>query len=128
MYSNNKMPKRSVKPSLVFEKNTTHWVITGKTFEWKDKIKAMEGARWNAADKVWNIPLTTNIDSLQGDVLLEMHKRRDAPPPPKPIPSYGQCCEKAVFKYEYEQGPTYYLCEVHGRRPTTKKGYSYTGD
>lgn len=115
--------------ALTFEKTDTHWIITGKTFDWKDKIKALSGAFWSPAEKAWRVPVTTNIEDLQDDVVLteverqQELKRLKALPPP-----YGRCCKRAEVKDAYSHGPMYFQCPEHGKRPLTKKGFGYTGD
>lgn len=123
----------TIKLPLTFEKDGTDHIIKGKTFDWKDKIKALAGARWSPDEKAWRVPLSTNIDDFVDDVVLtqaeyeqelkEARKRFEAR-----IPEYGRCCAEAKIEEEYWQGPMYYQCPKHGKRPTSKKGFGYTGD
>lgn len=120
---------RASKMSLTFERTATHWIIKGKTFDWKDKIKALTGATWSPEERAWRVPVTTNIEDFQDDVALTKVERQQdlkklaAQPPP-----YGRCCSKAVSKDAYSHGPMYYECSEHGKRSVTKKGFGYTGD
>ena len=91
-------------------------VLSGGTFDFKDEIKA-RGGKWNPATKKWVLPKDTSVEFL-------FVKK----PKPVCIPAYGSCCEKSKIMEEYWQGPLYIQCEEHGKRPTTKKGFGYTGD
>jgi hypothetical protein len=113
--------------SLTFERTATHWIIKGKTFEWKDKIKALAGAFWSPEERAWRVPVTTNIEDFQDDVVLtqverqqELKKLKLRPPP------YGRCCSKAAVKEKYSEGPLYYDCPEHGRRDSDRLG-GYVG-
>lgn len=124
---------KQMKLPLTFTKDEKDHIITGKTFDWKDKIKALAGARWNPAEKAWRIPLSTNIDDFMDDVILtqveyeeqvkQAHERYL-----KEVHWWGKCCDEAKLEDEYWQGPLFYMCPKHGKRPTTKKGFGYTGD
>ena len=110
--------------ALTFERTATHWIIKGKTFNWKDKIKALTGATWSPAEKAWRVPVTTNIEDFQDDVALtEVERQQELKRPPP----YGRCCGKAVAKDAYSHGPMYFECPEHGKRSVTKK-VGYTGD
>jgi hypothetical protein len=100
--------------------------ITGRTFDSKDRLKAL-GAKWNAETKAWALPLGTDLSSL-------------LPPPPKPISAamrqqmadyyisdsylrrvigrsrHGRCCSEATTKLDdfNPQGPMWYVCKTHG--------------
>jgi hypothetical protein len=95
--------------------------LTGKTFDLKDQIKVL-GGKWDNAKKTWILPKDTNLDFLKIKTVIRKTLRRKA------IPAYGCCCEKANIMEEYWQGPMYYQCEDHGKRPTTERGFGYTGD
>jgi hypothetical protein len=95
--------------------------VSGKTFHFKDEIKEL-GGKWDNARKIWTLPKDTDLEFLVVKKVIPKEVR------PKVIPAYGCCCEKAKLMEEYWQGPMYYQCEDHGMRPTTKKGFGYTGD
>lgn len=123
----------TMKLPLNFEKDGTDHIITGKTFPWKEKIKALAGARWSPAEKAWRVPLSTNIDDFVDDVVLtqveyEQEIKEAMKKFAERIPPYGKCCEEGKIEEEYWQGPMFYLCPKHGKRPTSKKGFGYTGD
>ena len=42
----------------------TQIVLTGKTFDVKDKIKSL-GGKWNPERRVWTLPLTMDTDELR---------------------------------------------------------------
>lgn len=120
---------------LHITKEETVWKITGDTFRWKDKIKALYGAKWWPSDRSWRVPLTTDITAFEEDVVLtevedaeEMRRWKAAVAAKPALPAYGQCCAKAKIVEEYWQGPMHYSCTEHGARPITKKGFGYTGD
>lgn len=72
--------------TLNFRKDEKSHIISGSTYEWKDAIKALEGARWSREEQVWRIPLATNMEPL-----LEAYERHiDAT-----VPKRGRCCDKA---------------------------------
>lgn len=123
----------TMKLPLTFEKDSADNIIKGKTFEWKDKIKALAGSRWSPDEKAWRVPLSTNIDDFVDDVVLtqveyEQEMNELAKKFTQMIPAYGQCCTEAKIKEDYWQGPMYYQCSSHGKRPMTKKGFGFTGD
>jgi hypothetical protein len=95
--------------------------VSGKTFDFKDEIKARNG-KWNNVNMLWILPKDTNLEFLLVKKVKEKVVR------PKVIPAYGCCCEKAKIMEEYWQGPLYYQCEDHGKRPSTSRGFGYTGD
>jgi hypothetical protein len=95
--------------------------VTGRTFDFKDEMKAL-GGKWNNPTKTWTLPKDTNLEFLLVKKVIPKAVR------PKIIPSYGCCCEKGKIMEEYWQGPLYYQCEEHGKRPTTSRGFGYTGD
>jgi hypothetical protein len=100
--------------------------ITGRTFDSKDRLKAL-GAKWKADTKAWVLPLGTDLTSL-------------LPPPPPPISAsmrqqmtdyfisdsylrrvsgrsrHGRCCSEAKTKLDdfNPQGPMWYICKTHG--------------
>uniref|UniRef100_A0A6C0JP41 DUF5710 domain-containing protein n=1 Tax=viral metagenome TaxID=1070528 RepID=A0A6C0JP41_9ZZZZ len=90
--------------------------LSGGTFDVKDEIKSHNG-KWNPATKKWVLPKGTNTDFLFVKT-----------PAPIYIPTYGHCCSKSKIMEEYLQGPSYIQCDEHGKRPTTSKGFGYTGD
>jgi hypothetical protein len=126
-----------MKLPLTFEKDGADHIIKGKTFDWKDKIKALAGARWSPAEKAWRVPLSTNIDDFVDDVVLTQVEyeaqlkewaKQAAEARKNYVPPYGECCKEAKIKEEYWQGPMFYLCPKHGKRPTSERGFGYTGD
>jgi len=108
--------------------------ITGRTFDSKDRLKAL-GAKWNADAKAWLLPLHTDLSSLEL-------------PPPKPISSamrqqmadyfisdsylrsvigrsrHGRCCSDAKTKLDdyNPQGPMWYICAKHGNYKSSYDG------
>ena len=122
---------------LTFEKDGADHIIKGKTFAWKDKIKTLAGARWSPAEKAWRVPLSTSIDDFVDDVVMTQveyeQQLKEAVARAKEaaknyVPPYGKCCEQGRIKEEYWQGPMYYDCPKHGKRPTSERGFGYTGD
>ena len=99
--------------------------LTGKTFDRKDQIKAL-GGKWDNAKKAWVLPKDINLDFLGVKTVIPKPVRKTVRR--KIIPAYGCCCEKANIMEEYCQGPMYYQCEDHGKRPTTERGFGYTGN
>ena len=91
-------------------------VLSGKTFDIKDKIKELKGM-WNPEEKTWTLPAGTDISWL----------RPPAPPKPAAVPlqpvyrplrrdKLGRCCAAAVFKLDdiNPYGPMVCHCATHG--------------
>lgn len=95
--------------------------ITGRTFDSKDRLKAL-GAKWNADKKAWLLPLGTDLSSLEvppmsasmrqqiadyyiSDSYLRRGRSR-----------HGRCCSAATTKLDdfNPQGPMWYVCAKHG--------------
>jgi hypothetical protein len=105
--------------ALNFESDNKDHIISGRTYDWKEDIKAFTGSRWSPTEKVWRIPLTTDIAEL-----IKLHDEWVE----RTMPKWGRCCELAKGKDSYYMGPMYYSCPKHGDRPVTKRGFGYTGD
>ena len=52
---------------LGFTKNSTHLVVTGKTFPIKDALKAL-GARWDPIVSAWTLPAHLDSEHLRTDL------------------------------------------------------------
>ena len=52
---------------LGFTKNSTHLVVTGKTFPIKDSLKAL-GARWDPTVSAWTLPAHLDSEHLRSDL------------------------------------------------------------
>ncbi len=119
------MPKEPL--AFTLDLATATYTIQGyKTFDWKDQIKAL-GGKWNPQTKTWSVPQETDLGPLVCLVEAYKEEMKSLAAIPR-IPAYGQCCAKAKYTMEYDQGPAWYSCPTHGARPITKKGFGYTGD
>lgn len=107
--------------------------FSGDTFDYKDLIKALPGAKWDPAAKVWTAPATADLTAIRAykpqpwkprtreewtkeewrDYCLKWNKRG----------SPGKCCKNASAFEQYEQGPTCWRCALHGETIS-----SWTGD
>ena len=115
--------------------------FSGDTFGYKDMIKALPGAKWRSAEKVWTAPADADIRAIKARMdefaywsaktahlrlpreewtkeqwkayCLDWNKRG----------SPGRCCSKATAFEQYEQGPTCWRCERHGETIS-----NWTGD
>ena len=99
-------------------------LLSGKTFDYKDLIKSIPGAKWDAQQKLWRLPLGSELSPL-------------VPPPPSAAmrqamadyyisdsylrrvcgrTRHGQCCSEATTKLDdfNPQGPMWYVCTKHG--------------
>lgn len=109
-------------------------LISGATFQYKDTIKAIYGAKWDPQGKAWRLPLDADLSSLT--------------PPPPPPPSArelqaradyyisdaylrrvcgsknGRCCSEATTKLDdfNPQGPMWYVCKRHGSHKSDYDG------
>lgn len=110
--------------------------FSGDTYNFRDLIKALPGARWVAAEKVWAAPsagadltaIKERMASYEHDrafwtaaiaanATVNIHLSR-------PRGNKGPCCSKAKAFTQYDaQGPICYRCEKHGETYN-----SYCGD
>jgi hypothetical protein len=110
-------------------------LISGKTFENKDALKAL-GAVWSPPLKKWKLPLETDLSSLRPQVPLQ-------PPQPQPQRQIRvhepnmwvydrlrdnrrrQCCNQCKTEIDKVRpdGPLWYVCPQHGKWQS-----DYTGD
>ena len=104
----------SHKMALNFQETPKGIVVTGKTYEYREKIKGLRG-RWNPDMKAWIIPLGTDLAIL--------HEPLSVTVPPRWL-----CCEKAVIlNYDKQQ----HICTRHGDPHQSNlfvRGALYTGD
>lgn len=110
-------------------------LLSGKTFDYKDLIKSIPGAKWDAQNKLWRLPLGSDLSPL-------------VPPPPPPpsaamrqaIADYyisdaylrrvcgrnknGRCCSEATTRLDdfNPQGPMWYVCAKHGEHKSSYDG------
>jgi hypothetical protein len=102
-------------------------VLSGKTFDIKDKIKELKGI-WNPEEKTWTLPAGTDISWLRppkpaaqppvdlwGGVSAHYYRRPDRS---------GRCCASAVPQLDpvCPQGPMIYVCAAHGNRKSNYAG------
>jgi hypothetical protein len=111
------MPKKF---PLTFQETDQGIIITGKTFDYKERIKTL-GGRWNADKMSWLVPLGTDLAPL--------HEPLPKPPPPPPVPRPSWvCCDKAtILSYPRQQ----HWCTAHGDPNQSSffvRGFLYTGD
>ena len=113
------MPKKF---PLTFQETDKGIVVSGKTFDYKERIKEL-GGRWNAEEKIWLIPLGTDLSPLYLPLPLPL----PLPPPVLPQPSWV-CCNKAkIISYDKKQ----HICDIHGNPHQSNffvRGCLYTGD
>ncbi len=102
--------------------------ITGRTFDSKDRLKAL-GATWNAEKKVWVLPLGTDMSSL-AYVSPPPREKKKRVPPPQPTTRYLSgdrlhVCVKKVARINPSRpdGPMMYVCDCH---PTFYSSYDGT--
>lgn len=94
--------------------------ISGKTFDHKDKIKAIAGAKWNPAEKCWTVPVGSNISALMdpsvkyvyrdpGPNMWAYDRMRDV--------RRRECCKKCTREFDdfNPQGPMWFVCPDHGK-------------
>jgi hypothetical protein len=114
------MPKKF---PLTFEETEKGIVVSGKTFDYKDRIKQL-GGRWNAEDKTWLIPSGTDLAPLHEPLPIASLL---PPPAPPALPSWV-CCDKAtILSYPRQQ----HWCTAHGDPNQSSffiHGRLYTGD
>ena len=102
--------------ALNFKETLEGIVVTGKTFEYRERIKGLRG-RWNPIMKAWIIPLGTDLTILEEPLPISMA-----------LPPHWLCCAKAVIlNYDKQQ----YVCSSHGDPNQSimfVRGALYTGD
>jgi len=113
---------------LTFTEELDFCKITGKTFIWKEQIKALGGI-WNPEQKAWRIPRSTDISELKASVLkkeidictklfLSIEKKT------KP---YWVCCDNALIVDRVRQ---HSVCRAHAidGNDFRVRGAIFTGD
>ena len=113
---------------LNVEQGTENIRISGSTFDHKDKIKAIAGAKWNPAEKCWTVPLGSDLSTLIRPV--ERYMYRDPGPNMWVFDRLRdvrrrECCSKCKREFDdfNPQGPMWFVCPVHGKWKS-----DYTGD
>lgn len=87
-------------------------VVTGRTYDYKELLKAA-GGRWDSAARAWTLPASADLSPFAA--LQQRTVRR----------SYsGRCCSAAVptFDDENPQGPMIYRCAEHGSHKSSYCG------
>ena len=113
-------------PGLQVTQTATGYSVSGMTFNYKEQIKTIPGARWNAAEKAWTLPNDANLTLLQRPVprrepytpnMWAFDRLRDT--------RRRECCSncKREFDRTNPQGPMWFVCPTHGRWQS-----DYTGD
>jgi urease accessory protein UreH len=124
--------------------------FTGDTYNFRDLIKALTGARWVAAEKTWTAPASSDLTAIRARMdehaastafwAAEAAKRAYLSQPretwtkeqwqsycaswPRRRGNIDRCCSHATSFTQYDyQGPTCYDCPRHG-----KTYNSYCGD
>lgn len=123
LVSNVKMATVALNYGLVAKTTTEAIEITGRTFDSKERLKAL-GAKWNAEKKTWVLPLGTDLSSLEVPPMSASMRQQ--------IADYyisdgylrraigrsrhGRCCSSATTKLDdvNPQGPMWYVCAKHG--------------
>lgn len=100
------------------------FVVSGRTFDHKEKIKAIAGSKWSPADKAWTLPLDADLSTLLAPVVVSR------PAAPK-VSLWGStrntwrraCCSQCKNEFDKYRpdGPMWFVCPVHG---TWKSDYS----
>jgi hypothetical protein len=111
---------------LTFTDELDFYKITGKTFIWKEQIKAL-GGKWNPQQKAWRVPNTTDISELKAAVLkkeIDICSRLFLESEKRP---YWLCCNKAVILDEEHKLSTCKAC-AEGSNTYRVRGAIYTGD
>ena len=101
--------------TLKFEQQQIGIVVTGKTFDVKEKLKALGGI-WNPTLRAWVVPILTEVD--RADLLAPA----PALPATRPEKPRWVCCEKAIIVNASRQTTD---CPVHQFRV---RGAFFTGD
>lgn len=114
---------------LNVEQSTENIRISGSTFDHKDKIKAIAGAKWNPAEKCWTVPIGSDLSALIQPVV----QYRPAKDPGPNMWAFDrlrdvrrrECCSKCKREFDdfNPQGPMWFVCPVHGKWKS-----DYTGD
>lgn len=105
-------------------KTTSEFIeITGRTFDSKDRLKAL-GAKWNAEKKAWLLPLGCDMSSLQPPPVSASMRQQIADYTISDAylrrvigrSRHGRCCAEATTKLDdyNPQGPMWYVCAKHG--------------
>lgn len=116
---------------LTFTEELDFYKITGKTFIWKEQIKAL-GGKWNPEQKLWRIPRATDISELKAavlkkeidictELLLAYEKKQ------KPAKPHWLCCERAFIVDPERQ---FSVCRAHAvdGNDFRVRGAIFTGD
>jgi len=115
---------RAKKPLIKVEISGDIKILRGKTYPFKDYIKTELKGKWDPKTRLWSIPASVDHAPL---LELAANYREPMPSPYTPHLFHGRCCEQCESKDEYYQGPSYLECPVHGKRPTTSRGFGYSG-
>ena len=78
--------------AIYFNREETQFVLTGKTFDLKEKIKAL-GGKWNPERRIWTLPLGIDMDEIQTH-LGTLKPVEEIPQ----IPTRGKLIERAQKK------------------------------
>ena len=103
---------------LTFEQQQIGIVVTGKTFDVKEKLKALNG-KWNPTLRAWVVPTLTEAD--RADLLAACPQRPFTAIKPVEKP-YWVCCDKAIIVNAGRQTTD---CPIHQFRV---RGAHFTGD
>ena len=97
--------------------------ITGRTFDSKDRLKAL-GAKWNAEKKAWVLSRDADLSSLELPPVSASMRQQMADYSISDSylrrvigrSRHGRCCSEAKTKLDdfNPQGPMWYVCEKHG--------------
>lgn len=117
--TNRSFPFKMSRFLLTISNDSVDHIIGGATYQWKDAIKALKGAKWSPAERIWRIPMSTDIAELVNAYNKHLEDTMH--------PHYGVCCTLAKLEDEYYMGPLCYRCPKHGTRGHSKKA-GYTGD
>jgi hypothetical protein len=105
-------------------------LISGKTFENKDALKAL-GAVWSPPLKKWKLPLQVDLSSLRpqeqprGQPQMRVHEPNMYVYDRMPSKRNRQCCNQCKTEIDKfrPDGPLWYVCPQHGKWQS-----DYTGD
>ncbi len=133
--------------ALQITENNGAYRFSGDTYNFKDLIKALPGAKWVPAEKVWvtgggdltaikdrMAMLKRSTDAAAQYAAKYAYRRKPREEWTKDEwdlyccewtkrGSVGKCCGNAKAFQEYEQGPICWRCEKHG-----VTGNNFTGD
>jgi hypothetical protein len=111
--------------------------VSGKTFDYKDQLKAL-GGKWNPSRKIWTLPSGTDLSALQP--LRQQRQISVSASMRQQIADYyisdsylrrvtgrsrhGRCCSEATTKLDEDnpQGPMWYVCMKHGNYKSNYDG------